>query len=95
MSEFNNRMTAQRHVLAAVNRKTYREELFGLSSAAIKRWVESNQIPPTSRIIELVSAASKKLLFLASKSQEQISSEYQTITLEISTLVDTIVSENT
>ena len=93
MHEFNNRMIAQRLVLLAVNKKNYNEELFGLSSAAIKRWMENNQLHSTSRIVELVTTISKKLLFLASKSQEQVSPEYRNISIEISTIVEAISSE--
>ncbi len=93
MHEFNNRMIAQRLVLLAVNKKNYNEELFGLSSAAIKRWMENNQLHPTSRIVELVTTISKKLLFLASKNQEQVSPEYRNISIEISTIVEAISSE--
>ena len=93
MNEFNNRMDAQRSVLCVVNKGQCSEELFGLSSAAIKRWVENNQLNPNSRLVELVTLVSKKLFFLANKSQEQVSPEYREVSLEISKLRDAISSE--
>jgi hypothetical protein len=84
MSEFNNRIAAQRQILQIVNRKKWKkEELLGLSSKAIERWVSVNQINSELLLIELIRTASARLFFLANKSQEQISDEYKTISLEI------------
>ena len=79
MNEFNNRISAQRSIIQLVNRKKWeKEELLGLSSKAINRWVSVNSINPESRLVELVKAASAKLFFLANKSQDHISEEYKT-----------------
>ena len=84
MSEFNNRIAAQRHILQIVNRKKWKkEELLGLSQKAIERWISVNQIHSESRLVGLVKTASSKLFFLANKSQEQISEEYKIISREI------------
>lgn len=84
MSEFNNRIAAQRQILQVVNRKQWeKEELLGLSRKAIERWISVNRIHPESRLVELVRIASSKLFFLANKSQEQISDEYKMISREI------------
>ncbi|MBD2312969.1 hypothetical protein H6G20_14955 [Desertifilum sp. FACHB-1129] len=84
MNEFNNRIAAQRQILQIVNRKRWeKEELLGLSSKAIERWVSVNQINPELRLVELIITASGKLFFLANKSQEQISEEYKMISREI------------
>ena len=84
MSEFNNRIAAQRQILQVVNRKQWeKEELLGLSRKAIERWISVNRIHPESRLVELVGTASSKLFFLANKSQEQISDEYKMISREI------------
>ncbi len=84
MSEFNNRIAAQRQVLKLVNQKRWeKEELFGLSRKAIERWTSVNHIEPESHLVGLVTAASAKLFFLANKSQEQISDEYKNTSLEI------------
>lgn len=78
MSEFNNRIDAQRAILRLVNQATgNREELFGLSKKAIDRWVAVNRIDPKSHIVELVVSAGEELFFLANKSQEQITDEYK------------------
>ena len=83
MNEFNNRIKAQRQVLQHLNRKRWKiEELFGLSSKAIERWVIVNRIDPDSHVVELVKSASLKLFFLANKSQEQISDEYKMVSSE-------------
>ena len=87
MDEFVNRTAAQRRVLRVVNqRKWPQEELFGLSRKAIGRWVVSNGIPTESPLLDLIEQASTKLFFLANKSQEQISEEYQTVSSEITAI---------
>lgn len=94
MNEFNNRIAAQRQILQIVNRKRWKkEELLGLSSKAIERWVFVNQINPESRLVELIITASGKLFFLANKSQEQISEEYKMISREIADISRTIELE--
>ena len=82
--EFNNRIAAQRAILLVVNRKPWSsEQLFGLSSKAIDRWVSVNRIEPASRLVKLVREISAKLFFLANKSQEQVSDEYTAVRAEI------------
>ena len=89
--EFNNRVAAQRTILRLVNRKVgSSEQLFGLSSKAIDRWVSINNIEPSSRIVKLIKEVSAKLLFLANKSQEQVSDEYATIRAEIAVAYESI-----
>jgi len=91
MDEFNNRVDAQRQILEVVNRRrSQKEELFGLSAKAMERWISANQIDPNSRLIELLTAASRKLFFLANKSQEQVTDEYRTASVEISALLGRI-----
>jgi hypothetical protein len=87
MNEFNNRIAAQRQVLQLVNRKKWeKEELLGLSTKAIERWISVNRIDSESRLVELIKTASAKLFFLANKSQEQISEEYKMISTEIAVI---------
>ncbi|MEH2399665.1 hypothetical protein [Nostoc sp.] len=94
MNEFNNRIAAQRQVLQLVNRKKWeKEELLGLSTKAIERWISVNRIDPESRLVELVKTASAKLFFLANKSQEQISEDYKMISKEIAVISQTIEQE--
>ena len=77
MSEFVNRMAVQREVLRVVNEYSWNEQLFGLSSAAIRRWAMMNEIAPISHEVELLEAAGEALNFLATRSQDQISSDYE------------------
>lgn len=94
MNEFNNRIAAQRQILQLVNRKKWeKEELLGLSSKAIERWISVNRIDTESRLVELVKTASAKLFFLANKSQEQISEDYKMISKEIAVISQTIEQE--
>jgi hypothetical protein len=94
MNEFNNRIDAQRHILSSVNRHAWeKKELFGLSSKAIERWVSVNRIDSESPFVKLIITASSKLFFLANKSQEQISPEYQTASDEITAITSRIKSE--
>ena len=94
MNEFNNRIDAQRQILSLVNQHVWeKEELFGLSTKAIERWVSVNQIGSESPIVQLITSASSKLFFLANKSQEHISPEYQTASDEIRAITNKIKSE--
>lgn len=90
MSEFNNRIDAQREVLNLVNRKHWKEELHGLSSGAIDRWIRVNSIDTTSDLAHAVHESAGKLFFLANKSQEQITDEYLMLSVEISELIKRI-----
>lgn len=84
MDEFNNRMDAQRNVLRVINNnRSYSEELCGLSNRAIERWITVNRINPESRISEILFEISEKLFFLATKSQEQVTEEYRSLSNEI------------
>ncbi len=94
MSDFNNRIAAQRKILQLVNGgSALSEELFGLSRKAIDRWVLVNHIDSESRLVHLVNETSEKLFFLANKSQEQISEEYKAVSSEIETLYKLIEVE--
>ena len=86
MSEFNNRIAAQRDVLLIVNRRNWLEELFGLSGGAIRRWVEVNRLQMDDSLVRLVFATAEKLFFLSNKSQEQISDDYRLLSAEVAEL---------
>ena len=94
MNEFNNRVAAQRQVLQLVNRRNWgNEELFGLSSNAIERWIVVNRIDPEAPLVKLIKAASATLFFLANKSQEQVSEEYKIASSEIASIARAIELE--
>jgi hypothetical protein len=86
MSEFNNRIAAQREILIDVNSGRWQEELFGLSSGAIDRWMNVNRLEPGSALVELIRQAADKLFFLSNKSQEQITEDYKHLSSEVSAL---------
>lgn len=92
MSEFNNRIAAQRDILLSVNNHGWQEELFGLSSGAIERWINVNRLESNSILVELIQQAANKLFFLSNKSQEQITEDYQFLSREVSTLTSRIMS---
>lgn len=78
MDEFVSRMATQRRVLDLINsRLELHEELFGLSSSAIDRWAASNQLSPSSEVVRQVKEISSELFFMATRSQEPVSSEYK------------------
>jgi hypothetical protein len=79
MNEFVNRMAVQREILAIVNAREWDENLFGLSQSAISRWQAINHIPPDAVELQLIVSASQALSFLATKSQDQISAEYERV----------------
>ncbi len=93
MSEFNNRIAAQREVLSGVNCGKWDEELFGLSNGAINRWINVNKLESDSTLIKLIFQVSDKLFFLSNKSQEQITEEYRHLSGEVSILTDQIKRE--
>lgn len=90
MTEFNNRIAAQREILVIVNNATWNEELLGLSSGALDRWMRRNGIPESSLLAQLLVEAASKLFFLANKSQEQITDEYKLRSLEVGNLTHRI-----
>ena len=90
MSEFNNRISAQRQILSKVNQIDWSEELFGLSNGAIRRWVRANNIQEQAELLLLINEAADKLFFLSNKSQEQITEEYKHLSLEVSVLTSKI-----
>ena len=78
MDEFVSRMATQRRVLDMVNsRLELDEKLFGLSSSAIDRWAVNNQLGPSSKVVKLLKNISSELFFMATRSQEPVSSEYE------------------
>lgn len=94
--EFNNRISAQRAILRVLNEKNQEsEDLFGLSSKAIERWVSVNRMDPNSKLVGMVREAAGKLFFLANRSQQQISDEYRMVSDEIEALRDAIATEVT
>jgi len=94
MSEFNSRMATQRKILQLVNTKKWEtEDLFGLSSKAIERWISANRLDPQSKLIKLVMTASSQLFFLANKSQEQLSDEYASASDQIRVIAQEIETE--
>ena len=90
MSEFNNRIAAQRDILIVVNSGRWQEELFGLSSGAIDRWINANRLESGLALVELIHQAADKLFFLSNKSQEQITEDYKHLSGEVAALTDKI-----
>ena len=91
MSEFNNRIDAQRQILRIVNRsRDSLEELFGLSNGALERWARVNGVDQRDPLLELLIQAAAKLFFLSNKSQEQVTDEYQSLSAEVAMLTERI-----
>lgn len=76
MSEFGDRLRAQRDVLRLVNAATWTEPLLGLSSKALQRWIHANSLSADSKLAGQLRRASEGLGFLANMSQMQVSDEY-------------------
>lgn len=77
MSEFNNRISTQRDALKIVNGSgLFSESLMSLTEKAIDRWSQSNQLDTHDPIITLLKSISGTLFFLANKSQEQVTEDY-------------------
>ncbi|HMH11717.1 MAG TPA: hypothetical protein VK578_01295 [Edaphobacter sp.] len=77
MSEFTNRVEAQRRLLKIVNaKKKHGEELFSLSDSAIQRWSSVNGVDPSSRVVDLLKKASDRVFVMANHSDAPIADEY-------------------
>jgi hypothetical protein len=94
VSDFNNRIEAQRDILRVVNSRTWPiEQLYALSDGAIQRWIMINHIDAKSEIASLVVNAGDALNFLANQSQEQVSGEYQMRSKEFSLVLEKVKLE--
>jgi hypothetical protein len=91
MSEFNNRIDAQRRILQLVNgSQNFQEELFGLSSGALQRWARVNGFDEDNPLLLLLEQAAATLFFLSNKSQEQITDEYRSLSGDVTRLTEQI-----
>jgi hypothetical protein len=85
MSEFNNRISAQRDALKIVNGSgLFVEPLLSLTEKAIERWSRNNKVDAHDSIITLLKSMSGTLFFLANKSQEQITEDYKDLSEKVS-----------
>ncbi len=89
MSEFNNRINAQREALRLVNSlNLYEEPLLSLTDKSINRWVINNNISSNDSVVCLLREISGRLFFLANKSQEQITEEYSRLSDHVDGLIN-------
>lgn len=80
VTEFENRIEAQKEILKIVNRHIWPgEPLFSLTRKAIDRWIAVNRLNAQERLSTLIIDAAGALFFLATKSQEQITEDYQAV----------------
>lgn len=86
MSEFIDRIAAQRRILRIVNAERRREELFGLSANAISRWTAINGLTASSGEVTLLYSVAEALSFLATRSQDQTSDEYVRVSDDVAAL---------
>lgn len=85
MSEFNNRITAQRNALAIVNGSgLFFEPLLSLTEKAIERWSKNNGVDTHDLLVVLLKSMSGTLFFLANKSQEQVTEDYKALSEKVS-----------
>ena len=93
-NSFNNRMDAQRDFLKIVNTRRWAvEPLLALSNGAIDRWIAANRLAHGDRLVVLARKAGDALYFLANKSQEQVSMEYERASGNFATLVEQVKKE--
>lgn len=84
MSEFNNRIMAQRNALKIVNGSgLFFEPLMSLTEKAIDRWSRNNGVDTHDLLVELLKAMSGNLFFLANKSQEQVTEDYKALSEKV------------
>lgn len=84
MSEFNNRISAQRSILKLINGSgLYKEPLLGLAEKAIDRWYRNNEVDAHDHVVIMLKSMSGTLFFLANKSQEQVTDEYNFLSKKV------------
>ncbi|MHA0984710.1 hypothetical protein ACR9GO_19090 [Kosakonia cowanii] len=94
MSEFNNRIKAQREALKVVNGSgLFSEPLLSLTEKAIDRWSNNNNLSNTDPSILLLKEMSGTLFFLANKSQEQVTEDYKILSERVSDLLSKLEIE--
>ncbi|QXO64176.1 hypothetical protein [Morganella morganii] len=85
MSEFSNRIKAQREALKVVNGSgQFREPLLSLTEKAIERWSNNNNLSNVDHATLLLKEMSGTLFFLANKSQEQVTEDYKILSKKVS-----------
>lgn len=90
-SDFKNRIDTQRKILDIVNSYPWNEELYSLSSLAIKRWENNNQ-NINDLIVHKLIEISENLFFLGTKSQEQITEDYRNLSTKIFYLEEELIN---
>lgn len=84
IKEFQNRVEAQREVIRVVNSAIQlNEQLMGLASKAIGRWVIRNNIDDSNNAVTKIYDIAGQLFFLATKSQEPIDGDYAKVSSEV------------
>lgn len=85
MSEFNNRISAQRKALKIINGSgLFLEPLLSLTEKAIDRWSRKNKLDASDSLILSLRSMSGTLFFLANKSQEQVTEDYKVLSNKVS-----------
>lgn len=83
MLDFQNRINLQRQILRLINSNIQlKEPLASLSRNCILRWFSKNE-GIDQQTIDLLIKISEKTLFLATKSQEQITEDYSNLSLDV------------
>jgi hypothetical protein len=91
VDEFAGRMATQRHVLNVVNSSVHgQEKLFGLSASAIDRWAAANRFSSSSDLVKTLKDVSFELFFMATRSQEPVSAEYELRRIKIMEAVSAV-----
>lgn len=94
MSDFLNRMQAQRTILKIVNGcKIDVEPLNSLTKKSIERWALKNELKKEDSLVMLLFRTADKVFFLANKSQEQITESYKKMSHEVESLTREIKKE--
>lgn len=96
MSEFSNRVEAQRQILGVVNTKSWKnEQLFALNQKAIQRWMIANQVQPSSGLVRLLYEASAQIFVMANHSDDPIAGAYLLTREKVSSIENQIREELT
>jgi hypothetical protein len=93
MSEFKDRVEAQRRLLKIVNERSWTgEQLFSLNKRAIDRWSSANRLDCSSKFVTLLREASRTIFEMANHSDDPICGVYRLSTSELSRIADSLHS---
>ena len=87
MSEFENRIEAQRKLIKTVNERiSHGERLSALTEPSIDRWASANRRVADDRVVKILRNASKEIFAMANHSDDPVCGTYRLSAEELASL---------